>query len=37
MLHEKGESLSRTAEQYEIIEEMRQWVVCLEISIISTG
>jgi hypothetical protein len=30
MLHEKGESLSRTVELYDIKEEMRQQLVPLE-------
>jgi len=35
MLHEKGEPLSKTAEQYEIKEEMRRQAGCLENVIIS--
>jgi hypothetical protein len=35
MLHQKGESLSKTAEQYEIKEEMIRQAICLENVIIS--
>jgi hypothetical protein len=36
MLHDKEESLSKTAELYEIKEKIRRQTICLETAIIST-